>query len=314
MLPPELAQFGEKPRELPIMFLTDDDPEQWYKAYSKSRGLVCRGDGERAMALVDVETGDIATHESKTTELREVPCNPKTCPVHEKKQCHQVMNLQFYIRGTELLGVYQLDTGSFNSIINVNSSIAMLRTVAGRLAMIPMTIVVEPRDVQVEGRKKTVYVLQLHINMAEAQDAAQRRIGAPVVHALPSPETGQAPDDLYADDVVADEPSFKPEPRPEPKRKPGPKPKKAEAVAPSTTTVVVSEGPPPYSREMSSVSPRSQERVNALMKADETGLIARQVLHKKHWDLKNTGELSEYQAQVIIAVCEGRDERDVVSA
>lgn len=121
---------------------------------------------------------------------------------------------------------------------------------------------------------------------------------------------------IFTQDVedTVDEPTMTdaPEPKPEPKRKPGPKPKKAEAVAPSTTTVVVSEGPPPYSREMSSVSPHSQERVNALMKADETGLIARQVLHKKHWDLKSTKELSEYQAQVIIAVCEGRDEADVV--
>jgi len=218
VLPDELkAQFGDKPKELPIMFLSDDEPEQWYKAYSKSRGLVCRGDGERAMALVDMATGDIASRDSKTTELRDVPCCTATCPIYQKKQCKGIMNLQFYVRGTEMLGVYQLDTSSVNSIININSSLAMLRSISGRQSMVPVTLVVEPREVQPEGKKKTVWVLQLHINMAEAQDAAQRRLGAPVVHALPSPETDEAPDDMYTDDGVADDPSFKPEPRPEPK-------------------------------------------------------------------------------------------------
>ena len=80
------------------------------------------------------------------------------------------------------------------------------------------------------------------------------------------------------------------------------------------TQVGVNRDPAPCSQEMSSVTPRSQHRVNDLMNADETGLVARQVLHSKHWDLKNTGELSEFQAQVIIAVCEGRDEADVVPA
>jgi hypothetical protein len=82
------------------------------------------------------------------------------------------------------------------------------------------------------------------------------------------------------------------------------------AVAPPTTVAATS-GPPTYPKEPSSVTRESQAKVNAYMKADDTGLTARQVIHKKGWDLKNTGELSEYQAQVIIAVCEGRDEKDV---
>ena len=325
VLPPELAErFGEKPRSLPIMFLTNDEPEQWYKAYSKSRGLVCRGDGEMAMALVDLETGDIAGHDAKSTELREVPCNPATCPVYQKKQCHRVMNLQFYVRGTELLGVYQLDTGSINGIININSSMAMVRAVAGQVAMVPMDLVVEPREVQPEGKKKTVYVLQLHVNMAEAMQVSQRRLGAPVVHALPPAETGQAPDDLYPDDIVAEEPTFKPEPRPEPKRKPGPKPKALRQTAkqspetaaatpePDRQPIAASDGPKPCSREAGSIHPETVKRVVALMNADETGLRARKLAEKKGWEAHDLGVWSEYQGQVIVAVCEGRDEADVV--
>ena len=321
VLPDELkAQFGEKPKELPIMFLTDDEPEQWYKAYSKSRGLICRGDGERAMALVDVETGDIASRDSKATELRDVPCNTKTCPIYQKKQCKGIMNLQFYVRGTDMLGVYQLDTSSVNSIVNINSSLSMLRSISGRQSMIPVTLVVEPREVQPEGKKKTVWVLQLHINMAEAQDAAQRRLGAPVVHALPPPETDQAPDDMYTDDGVADDPSFKPEPRPEPKprhRRTNAQIEADAALAAKPVEQAVSTipqgnvGPVPCSQEAASVGKETHRQVNHYMASDETGLIARNVVKDKSWNITDTGELSEYQAQVIIAVCEGRDEKDV---
>ena len=82
--------------------------------------------------------------------------------------------------------------------------------------------------------------------------------------------------------------------KPEPKRRPGPKSQ-----------------PKTCSRELKSVEPTTHERVNNLMASDETGLIARNVVKDKSWNITDTGELSEYQAQVIIAVCEGRDEKDV---
>ena len=86
--------------------------------------------------------------------------------------------------------------------------------------------------------------------------------------------------------------------RPAPKGKPGPKPR-------------ADSGPEPCSREPGSVTPHSQERVNALLKGDDTGLAAREIIKNKAWEISKTGELSEFQAQVIIAVCEGRDEADI---
>ena len=86
-----------------------------------------------------------------------------------------------------------------------------------------------------------------------------------------------------------------------------PAPEKEQAATGKT------EGHVAYSEEPSSITRRSQERVNALLKADETGLTATKVLSRKHWSVKSTAELSEYQAQVIIAVCEGRDESDVMA-
>ena len=45
------------------MFPTDDQTQwasQYLRCYSASRGLVCRGDGETAVAKIDIRTGEIA--------------------------------------------------------------------------------------------------------------------------------------------------------------------------------------------------------------------------------------------------------------
>ena len=84
--------FGEKPRKLRIMFPTND-PTQWvnvyFRRYSKSRRLVCLGNGITALDMVNSRTGD--------TELREKQCRPATCCAYQQGICHKVMNLQFLL-------------------------------------------------------------------------------------------------------------------------------------------------------------------------------------------------------------------------
>ena len=69
--------------------------------------------------------------------------------------------------------------------------------------------------------------------------------------------------------------------------------------------------PAACSQEPGSVTAATKAKVIAYMKADETGLKAQQAVKAKGWQPKDTADLSEYQAQVIIAICEGRDEKDV---
>ena len=77
--------------------------------------------------------------------------------------------------------------------------------------------------------------------------------------------------------------------------------------------VVKTEGHVAYSVEPASVTPQTKAKVNHYIAADETGLIARKLVKAKGWTISDTGELSELQAQIIIAVCEGRDEADVMA-
>jgi len=199
--------YGEKPKELRIMFPTEDESQwasQFLKCYSATRGLICRGDGEMAMARVDTRSGEIATRDAIDTELREISCYPTTCPYYQRRQCRRVMNLQFLLPDCPGFGVYQLDTSSFHSITNVNSSLAFTRGICGRLSMIPLSLKLVEQEVQPEGRRKTVRVLSLTApyTLTEIQRFAQIPPGQVLL--LPPPDT-EAPDDLFPDEVLRSE-------------------------------------------------------------------------------------------------------------
>ena len=195
--------FGDQPKELRVMFPTEDERQwssQYLRCYSASRGLICRGDGEMAVARVDVHTGEIASKESTETELREITCNPAKCAYYQIAQCRRVMNLQFLMPDCPGFGVYQLDTSSFFSIVNVNSCLELIRGVCGRLSMIPLSLKLADKEVQVEGKAKTVRVLNLTApySLIEIQKYAQIPPGRVLL--LPAPDS-EAPDDLFPREV-----------------------------------------------------------------------------------------------------------------
>jgi len=200
--------FGEKPKELRIMFPTEDERQwasQYLRCYSASRGLICRGDGETAVARVDIHSGDIATRESAETELRDISCNPIKCAYHQSERCRRVMNLQFLLPDCPGFGVYQLNTTSFYSIVNVNSSLELIRGTCGRLAMIPLLLKLVEQEVQIENnRKKIARVLSLTASYSFTVIQKYARIPPSQVLLLPAPDC-EAPDDLFPDEILGKE-------------------------------------------------------------------------------------------------------------
>lgn len=155
--------FGDRPRELPVLLPDEDDSRwaaQYYRCYFRTRGLVCKGDGEKASALIDPRTGSLATHSSRRSSLKEIECRPDTCACYGR-QCRRVMNLRFLLPDVPGLGVWQIDTSSLWSITNINSALHFLRQVCGRASGIPLTLRLQPRQVQLGGLKNNIYVLVL---------------------------------------------------------------------------------------------------------------------------------------------------------
>lgn len=184
--------FGEKPKELRIIFPTENS-EQWasqyFRCYSESGSLICRGDGETALAKVEtISTGGILSR------LLEMPCNPDRCPCHRRDYCRRVMNLQFFLPDCPGFGVYQLDTSSYHSMLKINSMINLTRSICGRVSMVPLSLQLVEQATRSEGWPK-VYVLDITFpySPAEMQRMAQ---GLAVLAFLLPPPDSEAPDDL----------------------------------------------------------------------------------------------------------------------
>jgi hypothetical protein len=157
--------YGDKPKELDIIFPVDDVSivfPQSYKWYSFTT-LKCKGDGETAMRRVqdltpeqkEILNGDIPEN---SFDMVEVNC---PCPLLEEGKCSQVGSLSFMIPKVSLAGVYQIDTRSINSFVNINSALELAKGIAGRIAMIPFKLKRIPQKIEYEGKMQTHYILSL---------------------------------------------------------------------------------------------------------------------------------------------------------
>ncbi len=219
VLPPELeAIYGKECAELPIMIPVEDDElwaSQYYKRYSLTRGLVCKGDGETCRRMLDAMTGAIANRETKEIVWKEgLPCDGMGCPDYKAKACKEVMHLQFIMPDVPGLGIWQIDTGSVNSIRNINSAAAMVRAVYKRLAFIPLLLTLEPVEVvnPDDGKKKIVRVLNLRVRgtMRELMLQAAKPFNELL---LPAPVDTEPPADDGIDSIeVIPEAEVKPRP------------------------------------------------------------------------------------------------------
>lgn len=187
--------YGDKPHELDIMFPIDDEGlffQQWLRRYGSGRGLICKGDGETAVRV-----------DKKTGILEEIECDPDECPYAIDRSCRPVATLMFILPRVAGLGCWQLDTSSWNSIVNLNSAIDFIgRLTGGRIAMIPLKLILRPRDVQPEGKKKRVWVLDLaleHLSMEQVLRPPDL-----ATQFLPPDSSHESPDDLFPQEEEAE--------------------------------------------------------------------------------------------------------------
>jgi hypothetical protein len=206
--PPEVqAVYGKEPKELDIM-LPSEIPEhfaqQWLRRYSRSQGLICIGDGVFCRRKIDTQTGAIVTKDSKEWVWKEeLDCNPQECPDYLKRLCRRIINLQVFLFNCPGLGVYQIDSSSFYSIVNINSMVAMLKAMLGRCSMLPLKLVLGPVEVTPPGEnKKTVYVMHISSNVKLGELAKMSQLPPAQALLLPEPETAEPPEDFYPTEVL----------------------------------------------------------------------------------------------------------------
>lgn len=219
--------YGERPKELEVCFPVDETEiifPQFYKQYKRS-GLVCKGDGQTADRWEDKDNG--------MKQKKQISCvGPEQCEYvkqlgNGRYDCSPIAHLQFLLwPRVPILGIWQIDTGSLNSIIDLNSDLDMIRSLTnGRIRMIPLSLTLRPKEVNPDGRKKVVYTLHAeyrgsHKNLSDLMQRKPEELG---VDAIPHDEV---PADLRPD--VSAEPHPLSNALPAPPDEPAPEPESQE--------------------------------------------------------------------------------------
>lgn len=144
--------YGEKPTELDVMLPVNDTDivfPQAYEAYGMSRGLKCTGNGHTALR-----------YNEKTKEMEDWDC---PCEWLEKGKCAKRGHLSVILPRVSIGGVYQIDTSSWNSIVDINSSMAHIDCLIKRIALVPLKLKRQPTDTFYEGQRSTHYTLRLEL-------------------------------------------------------------------------------------------------------------------------------------------------------
>ena len=150
IVPGEIKKFyGEYPKELDIMLPVAQRHvifPQAYRWYGSGKGLKCIGNGENAIRRND-ETGSM--------DEIECPCEKLG------KDCNKRAFLMAILPKINMGGVYQISTGSYNSIVDVNSGMDYIEALIGRIQMIPLKLKREKIETHHNGTKQTHYTLKL---------------------------------------------------------------------------------------------------------------------------------------------------------
>ena len=164
------AMFGEKPTEIDIAFPLSGLDEnglpdiggifpQAYKYYGSSRGLKCVGDGETAMRA----------NEKGVFEEVECPCDK----FGQKDGCSKRASLFFFIPKISMGGIYVIDSGSWNTMVDVQSGIYLALELLkdpitgeyNSITMLPFKLRRMQKETQHEGRKDKHWPLTCELDM-----------------------------------------------------------------------------------------------------------------------------------------------------
>lgn len=157
--------YGKNPKQIKIMFPLPDTGiffPQFYKRYANGV-LRCKGDGNEAGCISqEFAAGLKILGEAELGGIR-VECKGQDCPYYQQKKCSESAALSVLLPELKGAGVWEIVTGSFHSIVNINSCLDYIRAICGRVHMIPLTLERREQDIIYEGKKSKHYIL--HVNM-----------------------------------------------------------------------------------------------------------------------------------------------------
>lgn len=150
-----VAVHGKEPKELPVILLYESPSDSfpvYYVEYGATTGQKCVGNGEQA----DERVG------SREWKKVKCPCAKLKDDKNTRGACTLTGSLLVCLYDVNLAGLYQIDTGSYHSIMEVRANMEYCREKVynGEISMKPLVLERVPRITH-EGSTSTHYTLRL---------------------------------------------------------------------------------------------------------------------------------------------------------
>mgnify|MGYP001573609991 FL=1 len=180
--------YSRMAEEIDIMFPVNDRSVVFptaYKWYGWGKGVRCMGDGERAVRMNEA---------TRMMEERECPCEILKTEKNPKGECTQRAHLLVMVPKISMGGIYQIDCGSVNSIIDMNSSIDYVAAMTNeRFALIMLKLRRKPIETHHAGTKQVHFTMQALFNvniddLNALREGSQRVMAQTATLVLPPPE------------------------------------------------------------------------------------------------------------------------------
>lgn len=158
MVPKEVAKvYGDKPTAIDVVFPVNDLEvicPQAYKLYGGNGSLKCTGDLEKAYRFNE-----------QTKQVDEIPC---PCDLKDKK-CTKRTTLYVILPKVTWGAVYQIDSGSYNSMIDIRSGLDYIQALVGRFSGIRLVMSRVPTPTYHDGMRQIHYPLSVRLETSSEE-------------------------------------------------------------------------------------------------------------------------------------------------
>lgn len=176
--------YGDKPNELNVRFpykevawCVDDS----FKRYTKT-ALLCIGNGK---------TGKIP---GEGGQSQPVECAGFKCEHFISKDCKISGSIKFILEGINSVGIFQIDTGSRESIQNVRSVLNYLKQTKGDITQLRFKLIVKKVAKKIYATGMTTHVPILSLVCVDDVVSQEKPTGAPVEYIGESVDNSATPE------------------------------------------------------------------------------------------------------------------------
>ena len=171
-----MKELGEKPKELSIRLLFDDEDMNFFTSYQYYAGkkCICRGDGENAQRKITTNKEDVKKGKDPVFEIKPIKCDPKTCEFMKAGKCKVCGILSCLLtKFPSFGGCYRFRTHSYGSVNNIMAALKFFKAnTNGVLQGLPLKLIFLKKATEDHGNVDTVGLVLDNIELANMRQLA----------------------------------------------------------------------------------------------------------------------------------------------